>query len=118
LAGALSFQCKQLGWYTVINSFQHKQQGWCFILSVRTARLVHCSKLITAQHSSAGALSLQCKKLGWYNVVNSLQHKQLCWCFILAVQKAWLVQCGKLIAAQTARLVLYPFIANSSAGTL
>jgi len=47
-----------------------------------------------------------------------LKLKQLGWCFILAVQKAWLVQCGKLIAAQTALLVLYPFIANSSAGTL
>ncbi len=28
------------------------------------------------------------------------------------------VHCSKLITAQTARLVLYPFSANSSAGTL
>jgi hypothetical protein len=60
------FQCKQLGWFTVVKSSQCKQLGWRF-LSVQTARLVHCSKLIsvkTAQlalsfsaNCSAGSLS-------------------------------------------------------------
>ncbi len=120
------FQCKQLGWYTVVNLSQHKQLGWCFLFSVQTARLVHCSEVITAQTaplvltfsaSSSADAYFQCKQLGWYTVVNLSQHKQFGWCFILSVQTARLVHCSEVITAQTAPLVL-TFSASSSADTL
>jgi hypothetical protein len=81
--------------------------------SAGTLKNTHC-----CAKSSAGDLFFQCKQLGWYTVVNTSQHKQLGWCFILSVQTARLVHYSKLILAQTARLVLYPFSADSSAGTL
>ena len=98
------FQCEQLGF--ALQLTHHSP------ISSATALSFQCKQL------GYSVLSFQCKQLGSYTVVNSLQRKQLSWCFILSVQTARLVHCSKLIAAQTAQLVLYPFSANSSAGTL
>jgi hypothetical protein len=63
------------------------------LLSVQTARLVHCSKLISAQTA------------------------RLVLSFSANSSAGTLVHCSKLVSAQTTRLVL-SFNANSSAGTL
>jgi hypothetical protein len=99
-AGAY-FQCKQLGWYTVVGLLYLRANSWdgC-ILSVLTALLVHCSKFISAQ-TAALALSFgttsqlahcsnfismqtaQFKKLRWYTAGSFCQGKQLRWLFLL-----------------------------------